>query len=129
MIQTIIQGRHDETDTPPELVGIANDDEALTLVATPLFVANASLSEDGGDSDGGSSDELRGGSRQATSKSTAIDEHSHVSPSRSSPLTASGRHSAWYAPTPSSNPTAPLSHVLFPDTPPIPTPMYDQGTN
>jgi hypothetical protein len=43
---------------PPELItGTAHDDEASTLVATPLFVANASLSEDGGDSDGGSSSE------------------------------------------------------------------------
>ena len=53
-LQTIIQGCGDETDTPPKLVSEpVNDDEALTLVTTPLSVANASLSEDGGDSDGG----------------------------------------------------------------------------
>ena len=58
VIQTIVQGHCDETDTPPELVtGTANDDEASTLVATPLFIANSSLSKDGGDSDGGSDSE------------------------------------------------------------------------
>ena len=54
-LQTIVQGCGDETDTLPELISEpANDDEAPTLVATPLLVANASLSEDGGSSDGGS---------------------------------------------------------------------------
>jgi hypothetical protein len=39
------------------------------------------------------------------------------------------RRSAWYAPTPGSNPTAPPSYVPSPDASPIPTPMYDQGIN
>ena len=129
-IQTIIQGCRDETDTLPKLVaGTPNDDKTSTLIATPLFVANASLSENGGDSNGGSDDGPQGGSRQTTSGSIEIDEHAHVSPARSSPLTASGRHSAWYAPAPSSNPTAPPSYVSFPDALPIPMPMYDRGIN
>ena len=58
-IQTIVQGHCDETDTPPKLVtGTANDNGASTLIATPLFIANASLSEDGGDTDRGSDDGL-----------------------------------------------------------------------
>ena len=129
-IQTIVQGRHDETDMPPELVAeTPNDNVASTLIATPLLVANTSLSEDRGDSDGGSDSEPQGVSRQVTSGGTEIDEHAHVSPTRSSPLTVSGRHSAWYAPTPGSNPTAPPSYVLFPNTSPVPMPMYDRGIN
>ena len=49
VIQTIVQGCHDETDTLPELVKSVDDN--MTLISTPLFVANASLSEDGGESD------------------------------------------------------------------------------
>ena len=129
-IQTIVQGRCDETNTPPELVTEPlNDDEALTLIATPLLIANASLSEDGGSSDGGSDSESRGGSRQDVGRGTAIDEHAHVSSTCPPPLTVSGHRSAWYTPTSSSNPTAPSSYVPFPDTSPVPTPMYDRGTN
>ena len=129
-IQTIIQGCCDETDMPPKLIaGTANDDEALTLIATPLLVANASLSEDGGSSNGGSDSKSRGRSRQTAGGGTGIDEHAHVSPTCSLPLTASGRCSAWYTPAPGSNPTAPPSYVPFPNTSPIPTPMYDRGTN
>ena len=107
-LQTIVQGRSDETDTPPELVSEpANDDEAPTLVATPLLVSNAALSEDGGSSDGGSSNEPRGGSGQDAGGSTEIDEHPHVSTARSPPLTASGRRSAWYASTPASDSATP----------------------
>ena len=52
VLQTIIQGHGDETDTPPKFVtGTTNDNEASTLVTTPLFVTNASLSEDGGSPD------------------------------------------------------------------------------
>ena len=100
-----------------------------TLVATPFFVANASLSEDGGSSDGASDSEPQGGSRQDAGGSTEINEHAHVSSARPSPLTASGRRSAWYAPTSGSNPAAPPSYVLFPDALPVPTPMYNRGTN
>ena len=58
-IQAIVQGCRDETDTPPKLVANAtNDDEATTLIATPLFIANASLSEDGGDTDSRTDDGL-----------------------------------------------------------------------
>ena len=39
------------------------------------------------------------------------------------------RRSAWYAPTSANNPPAPPSYVPFPDASPIPTPMYDRGTN
>ena len=129
-LQTLVQGRGDETDTPPELVSEpVNDDEAPTLVATPLFIANASLSEDGGDSNGGSDSEPQGGSGQDAGGGTAIDEHTHVPSTRSPLLTASGCRSAWYAPSPASNPTAPPSYVPFPDASPVPTPMYDRGTN
>ena len=87
VIQTIVQGHRDKTATPPELVtGTPNDDEASTLIATPLFVANAPLSEDGGDSDGRSDDKPRGGSGQTTGGGIEIDEHSHVSPAHSSLL-------------------------------------------
>jgi Chromo (CHRromatin Organisation MOdifier) domain len=86
-LQTVVQGRGDETNTPPELISEpTNDDEAPTLVATPLFVANASLSEDGGSSDGGSDSEPRGGSGQDAGGGIAIDEHPHVSATRSPPL-------------------------------------------
>ena len=129
-LQTNIQGRRDETDTPPKFAeGTANDDMASTLIATPLLIANASLSEDGGDSDGGTDSEPRGGSGQDAGRGTEIDEHAHVSSTRSLPLTASGRHLAWYTPASSSNPTAPPSYVPFPDASPIPMPMYDRGTN
>ena len=129
-LQTIVQGRGDETDTPPELVSEpANDDEAPTLVATPLFIANASLSEDGGNSDGGDDSEPGRGSRQDVGGGTVIDEHTHVPSTRSPPLTTFGRRSAWYDPATASNPAAPPSYVPFPDALPIPTPMYDRGTN
>ena len=83
-IQTIIQGHSDETDMPPELItGTTNDNEASTLVATPLLVTNASLSEDGGDTDDRSNDELRGGSGQALGGGAVIDKHPHVSPTHS----------------------------------------------
>ena len=87
VIQTVIQGCRDETNMPPKLVtGTTNDDEASTLVTTPLLVANASLSEDGGDTNSGSDDGLQGGGGQVVSRGTAIDEHLHVSPTCSPPL-------------------------------------------
>ena len=74
VIQTVIQGRHDETNTPPKLVtGTTNDDEASTLVTTPLLVANASLSEDGGDTNSGSDNGLQGGGGQVVSRGTCYD--------------------------------------------------------
>ena len=130
VLQTIVQGHGDETDTPPELISEpANDDEAPILVATPIFVTNASLSENGGSSDGGSDSEPRGGSGQDAGRGTTIDEHTHVPSTRSPPLTTSGRHSAWYTPASTSDPAALPSYVPFPDTSAIPMAMYDQGTN
>ena len=86
-IQTVVQGRCDETDMPPEFItGTMNDNEALTLVATPLFIANASLSEEEGDINSGSDDELQAGGRQATGGGTEVDKHSHVSPACFLPL-------------------------------------------
>ena len=130
IIQTVVQGHRDETDTPPKLVtGTLNDNEAMTLISTPLFIANTSLNESGGDTDSRSDDGRQGGSGQTTGRSTTIDEHPHVPSTHSPPLTAIGCCSAWYAPTTSSNPATPPSYVPFPNASAIPTPMYDQGTN
>ena len=127
-IQTIVQGHHDETDMLPNLVAESTNDDVM-LVSTPLLVANTSLSEDGGESDSGRNDESQGGSGQDAGGSTEIDEQPYVSPTRSPPLTASGCHSAWYAPATSSDTAAPPPYVPFPDTSAIPTAMYDWGTN
>ena len=87
MIQTVVQGCRDETNMPPEFItGTTNDDEAPTLIATSLFVANASLSEEGGDTDSRSDNGLQVGGGQATGGGTEVNEHSHVSPTRSPPL-------------------------------------------